>query len=69
MKSNTNMPTCQGTTWARLANGRGTRSKRLVSCVLANLLNKGIVLLKKVRGLKLFLLNVYTRKQNQKVQR
>jgi hypothetical protein len=69
MKSDTNMPTCQRTTWARLANGRGTRSKRLVSCVLANLINKGIVLLKKVRGLKSSLLNVYPSKQNQRVQK
>jgi len=69
MKSNTNMPTCPKNMWARLLNGRGTRSKRLVSCVLANLLNKAIVLQKKVRGFVSYLRNVYTRKQNQKVQR
>ena len=52
MKSNTHIQTCQGNTWARLINGRGTKHKRYLSCVVASLINKAFALIKKVRGSK-----------------
>jgi hypothetical protein len=64
-----NTTTCPKNMWARQINGRGMRSKRYLSCVLASLLRMAIALRKKVRDLKSYLLNVYTRKQNQRVQR
>jgi|13_taG_2_1085334.scaffolds.fasta_scaffold01129_7 hypothetical protein len=67
MKLNISTSTCPQNMWARQLNGRGTRSKRLVSCVLASLIKMVTALPRKVLDLNYYLQNVYTRQQNKRV--
>lgn len=58
MKSNTNTTICPKNMWARLLNGRGTRSKRYLSCALASLIAMATVILRKALAFKSYLLKV-----------
>lgn len=58
MKSNTNMPICQTNMWARQLNGRGTRSKRYLSCAVVSLIAMATVVLRKALAFKSYLLKV-----------
>ncbi len=58
MKSDTNTSICQTNMWARQLNGRGTKTKRYLSCAMASLITMAIVALKKVDEFRSYLLKV-----------
>ena len=58
MKLDINTKICPKNMWARQLNGRGTKSKRYLSCALASLIAMATVILRKALAFKSYLLKV-----------